>query len=53
MKLKKMEIPTSKREMNVQEGDGVKKRESPSKRWRLDMYVLKLTTDKQTERTKK
>ena len=32
MRLKKREIPTSRREMNVQEGDGVKKRESPSER---------------------
>ena len=30
MRLKKREIPISRREMNVQEGDGVKKRESPS-----------------------
>ena len=30
MMLKKREIPTSRREMNVQEGDEVKKRESPS-----------------------
>ena len=30
MRLKKREIPNSRREMNVQEGDGVKKRESPS-----------------------
>ena len=30
MRPKKREIPTSRREMNVQEGDGVKKRESPS-----------------------
>ena len=30
MMLKKREIPTSRREMNVQEGDGVKKKESPS-----------------------
>ena len=30
MKLKKREIPTFRREMNVQEGEGVKKRESPS-----------------------
>ena len=30
MRLKKREISTSRREMNVQEGDGVKKRESPS-----------------------
>ena len=39
MGLKKREIPTFRREMNVQEGDGVKKRESPSKRGRLDMYA--------------
>ena len=30
MRLKKREIPIFRREMNVQEGDGVKKRESPS-----------------------
>ena len=30
MKPKKREIPISRREMNVQEGDGIKKRESPS-----------------------
>ena len=30
MRLKKREILTFRREMNVQEGDGVKKRESPS-----------------------
>ena len=28
--LKKREIPTSRREMNVHEGDGLKKRESHS-----------------------
>ena len=39
MRLKKREISNSRREMNVQEGDGVKKMESPSLRGRLDMYV--------------
>ena len=40
MMLKRREISTFRREMNVQEGDGVKKRESPSQRGRLDMYDL-------------
>ena len=38
MRLKKREIPIFRREINVQEEDGVKKRQSPSLRGRLDMY---------------
>ena len=40
MRLRKREIPTSRREMNVHEGDGVKKRDSPFLRGRLDMYEM-------------
>ena len=47
MRLKKREIGIFRREMNVQEGDRVKKRESPSLRGTLDMYgsILKYGFD--------
>ena len=40
MRFKKREIPTSRREMNAQKENGVKTRESPSERERLDMYEV-------------
>ena len=44
MRLKKREIPNSRREMNVQEGDGVKKRESPPKEGDLTCMHFILNT---------
>ena len=40
MRLKKREIPIFRREMNVQEGDGVKKRESPKEGDLTCMFIL-------------
>ena len=51
MRLKKREIPTSMRGINVQEGDGVKKRESSPKEGDLTCMSKDMSKDQKVTDT--